>query len=135
MTRQELKKKWLVITFFLSVSLIFIYFIHFLATGSYDPTQMRWVTKTEAGNALHQGEGNFLLQKNQEFATGRMKITYLGIDAQALVIDLVLMDLDPYYAYRHRIPTDAARQGFYLSEVHFRASSLTPTAVRLERRP
>ena len=135
MTRQELKRKWIVILFFSSLFLIFSYLLYYLTTGTYDPSARRWVSRTEARDLIPQGAGNFVLKKKQHTVTGNLKITYLGMAAGAILIDLVILDLDPVYAYRYRIPVAKAKKEFLLSNSRFRASSVTPDNIRLERRP
>ena len=135
MTRQELKKNWAVILFFGSLFLIFSYLIYFLTTGTYDQSARRWVSRTEVRDLIPQGDGNFILKNDVPVITGNLKITYHGMRAGALLIDLVLLELDPVYAYRYRIPVARARKEFSLSNSRFRASLVTPDKIRLERRP
>lgn len=129
------QKKWLVVLFFTCVSLVFGYFIYFLASGVTDPAYGQWLSNTQPAPASALADDSILLTRDQPLVFDRMKITYRGVEAENMVIDLVLMDLDSQYSYRHEIPLNNARQGFLLSNHPFKVASFNTRKVLLEHGP
>jgi hypothetical protein len=122
--------------FWLAVCGLFGYFIYFLVTEGTDPTYQRLYTRSVTNTAKpinSPDDTNFLLPKDRTQTIGNLKITYRGTRDQMIILDFVLLDLDPQYAYRRRIPQDEARRGFYLSAHHFVVDSVNQHSLRLIR--
>jgi hypothetical protein len=128
-------KKWWVVLFFSSAGLLFGYFVYFLASGITDPAYGQWLSNSQPAPAVAQTDDSFLLPKGEGLVVDRLKIIYRGAEARAINIDLVLMDLDGQYAYRHKIPIEDAKRGFFLSGRRFRVASFNSQKVLLMRGP
>jgi len=62
-------------------------------------------------------------------------LTYRGIEEgiRACLIDVVIPDLDPQRAYKHRLDIAAAEKGFRMAGLNFKLVSISKNYVRLIR--
>jgi hypothetical protein len=69
-------------------------------------------------------DASFALTPDQEGRVGKIRIFYRGLSRSGkLQMDVVIPDLDPFYAYSHTIDTASAKKGFSLAGQHFRLIS------------
>ena len=69
---------------------------------------------------------------DQEKVLGKSKIIYRGLhDNSSLLIDVVILELDPHAYYRYRIPVGEARKGFRLAGHTFRLISARNSAIQI----
>ncbi len=124
-------EKWLVILFFSTVSLFLGYMIYYLI--SYNLTVGEWAAAFMARQAALEADGEniVLLSIDKEITIGRVKMTYRGIETKMIIIDYVILDLDPNYSYHRRISIDEAKRGFYLSNNVFRLESAGRYSMRV----
>jgi len=125
-------QKWLMISFFTSVSLFFAYFIFALATGTTDDTYQKRLTGARTGPGSYHADTRVSLMRDQPATVGRLQLTYRGIASGHLLLDVVLLDLDPEYVYSRRILKRVAKDGFAVSEMHFKATSINSKRLRLD---
>ena len=70
--------------------------------------------------------------RDQTATVGRLQMTYRGTASGHLLLDVVLLDLDPEYVYSRKILKRTAKEGFAVSGVRFKATSINSKRVRLE---
>ena len=132
MTERTQGQKWLLTAFFTAIGLFFIYFIISVSKGNVDPVYNRRPPGMPLRTDAPRTAGELVLHKDQPQTFGRLLLTYRGISNGDLVLDVVLLELDPDYPYRHRIPKNSAAQGFRMANTDFRILSAGPKKLSLE---
>jgi hypothetical protein len=104
MNEQTRGQKWLLFGFFAAIGLFFMYFILFVASGKkVDPRYSRTLPADRFSSNKSVFEGKFVLEKDRPFKLGNLQMTYRGLETGEVVLDVVVIALDPNYAYRHYI--------------------------------
>lgn len=128
-------QKWLIVSFFSAISMLFIYFIVSIALDRTDKTYSARLERARVGpGSYHQGE-KINLVKDQPLAVEKIRMTYRGRSSGALLIDLVLLELDPEYIYSRQIPLSEARNGFRISNHRFMVTSINDKRIKLVMGP
>lgn len=125
-------QKWLMISFFTSVSLLFIYFIFGLVMGTTDTTYNKRLEKARSGPGSYHLDTRVNLIRGQAVTVGKLQLTYHGVASGHILLDVVLLDLDPEYVYGRKIATSKAKSGFTISEYRFKATSVNQKRLRLD---
>ena len=134
MTEQTRSRKLVVFLFFSFIVAVFGFFTYAFVTNKYsDPrwSRLREVPTQKPVTPPKNGPYPLYIDKTQ--AVGNLKITYRGIDAKAILLDLVILELDKDYAYHRRIPVNEAKNGFRLSDQAFYTQYIGPTKIDLAR--
>ena len=115
--------KWAAFWFFLPSSLALAYFVFYLTT--FTPQDAKAVTAkgTRSFQIVPASPERVVLSKGLPRKVDGITLTYLGIEADAVVIDVTILALDPDYAYRRKIPRDIAESGFQIAQQGYRLVS------------
>ncbi len=136
MTEQIKSRKWLSVLFFCSLGLFFSYFVYFIATEATDPVYNQRLEKIRKyRKPMLQPDGDLILARDHWETFEGLKITYRGMEAEMIIIDFVIMDLDRDYTYHHRITAGEAKHGFNLSDSRFMMESVNTLELRLAPGP
>ena len=116
--------KWIAFWFFLPSSIAMAYFLSYLAMFS--PEQAE--SKPKSGNdgpyqIVSAPPDRMILTKGIPLILDKVKLTYLGMDDDSVVIDVTIFDLDPHFAYRRTIPKHRATLGFSMAQQQYRLIS------------
>jgi hypothetical protein len=130
-------QKWLAISFFVVCNLIFFALIYTIVhnptdsayTNSMDSARSNPESKTKDSGLSK--DGLLILLKDQQADMEKVRLTFRGFSSGALLLDLVLLDLDPQYVYHRQIPVEAARQGFQVSDQRFKVISVNRQRLKL----
>ena len=125
-------QKWLILSFFTSVSLLFVYFIFSLATGTTDKKYQRRLESARTGPGSYYQDVRVNLFREEPVTVNRLKLTYRGLSSGSLLLDVILLDLDPEYVYSRTIPVSDAKKGFRISDHRFKATSVSGKRLRLD---
>jgi hypothetical protein len=125
-------QKLLMISFFTAVSLLFIYFIFSLATGTTDKKYHRRLESARTGPGSYHQDMRVNLIREEPVTVNRLELTYRGLSSGKLLLDVVLLDLDPEYVYSRTIAVTDAKKGFRISEHRFKATSVNAKRLRLD---
>jgi len=105
MGEQTRGQKWLLIGFFGAITLFFLYFFLFVASGKQvDPRYSRIPSPDRVSLSKAGFDGKLRLEKDQPFEFEMLNLTYKGMKDGQAILDVVIIPLDATYAYRHRIP-------------------------------
>ncbi len=131
---KERTNKWLAVGIFLPTTLIFAFFIYYLATFLLNPP----VPQSERAEgkftvATPMPSGKVVLTKGQLVALGNVHLVYQGLDSDAIVLDVTLLAMDPDYAYRRRITKQMAKQGFHVDQQRFKLVSANGSRLKIIR--
>ena len=132
------------ILFFSMVIALFGYFIYFLVMGNTDPAyywqqsarseptplQPDAPSSKSIGDAFNN---RLILLRNEAQTIDKLRITYLGIVDKHLLFDVNLLDLDPNFAYRYKVPLIQAKKRFHIAENYFQVLSTSKNKIRLVR--
>ncbi len=140
MTERTQREKWIILLFFSAVILLFSYLVYVLVMNKTDPAFDRWMQRWRPEGAAADApapppEDPFLFVRRRPKIADGLKITFRGARNGVVAFDLIILDLDPAYAYRRRIPLKEARRGFQLGDRRFRIERMEGGAVRLEPDP
>lgn len=128
-------QKWLIVSFFSAISLLFVYFIVSIVFDRTDKTYTaRYERAREGPGSYHQG-ARINLIKDQPATVGKIRMTYRGRASGTLLMDLVLLELDPNYSYLRRIPLKDGRRGFIVSNRQFSVTSVSNRRLKLVMGP
>lgn len=131
--RMNKMNKWIAFWFFLASGIAMAYFLFNLAMLS--PRQIKTEHKTDY--ACYQiapaSPNRVILTKGIPRTIDKVRLTYLGMDADAVVIDVTILDLDPHYAYRRTIPKHIAAQGFKMAQQRYRLISAGSSRLKIAR--
>jgi hypothetical protein len=121
--------------FFLCVGLFFTWAVYYLSTGSIDPAYY-WYNRSAVSPAVAATQprpnARMLLDLNEPFTAGKIRLTYKGTQDGCFLIDVVIPDLDQGFAYHHQIPLKTARQGFNLAGTEFVFISANRRSARIK---
>ena len=73
------------------------------------------------------------LDKNHAARVDDARIVYRGSRNGSLHLDLYILQLDPHFAYPHRIDESQARKGFQLGEFAFQVLAVSDGKISLKR--
>lgn len=119
--------------FFFPSSLVLAYFVFYLATFTPANLNIGPAYGSASAHIVPSSPNKVVLVKGRSQTIGKIEMTYRGLDAGAVLIDITLLELDPQYAYHRKIPRDSARQGFWLAQKHYRMLSAGRSRLRLMR--
>lgn len=127
----ESPKKWRILLFiFLAGLVLASSLIHIMTVPSQTDSSQAEIRNT--GPMLQSMSlGKLVLVKGRKQSLGSLQIIYRGLEANAILIDITLMELDPQYAYRHRISLKRAKHGFQMADRKFRLMSATPSRLKI----
>ena len=137
MSENVRRQKWLAISFFLVCVLIFAALIYTIIFGSTDRAYSNWMASARSkpeGSTNEKGiwqDGLLVMLKDQQVDLENVQLTYRGLSSGDVLLDLVLLDLDPQYVYHRQIPVEAARQGFQVSNRRFKVISANRQRLKL----
>lgn len=117
MSERTRTQKYLIALFWGGVCAVFVYFIYTLVAE---------VNKSEFGHAAptaprlsmdntEEPPAEIVLVRDADMAVGGLTLRYRGMEGDSIVLEYIVMDLDPDYAYRRHIDIEAARQGFRIA--------------------
>lgn len=135
MDRSRLNK-WMTFWFFFPTSIAMVYFLFYLSTFAADAANMETGTSAKAKPAYQVTPAfpdRVILTKGVPRTVDRIKLTYLGMDDDSLIIDVTILDLDPQYAYRRAIPRQVAELGFSLGQQQYRLISVGSSRLKISR--
>lgn len=128
-------QKWLLILFFSAIGLLFIYFFSTIVLDKTDRTYTKRLERARQGPGSYRQGEKINLIKDRPATVGKIRMTYRGLASGALLMDLVLLELDPDYSYSRRIPLKEGRRGFLLSNHLFSVTSINSRRLRLVMGP
>jgi hypothetical protein len=131
MTERTQNRKLAVFLFFGLVCAMFAYFVYFFVTEQFDPIWTRGWSRPAVNTSVTQRNGQYILFIDEEKTIGNLKITYRGQAAKAVLLDVVITDLDPDYAYLRQIPIEAARQQFMVGDQAFVVESSGSQQIKI----
>jgi hypothetical protein len=129
----ENKKKTKTATglFLLAIGLLFSYLFYLISSS--ERTLESWRASYFARRAAEEKKrSENILRKNQTRIFGELKIKYCGIEKDLILFDVFILELDPIYPYRYKIPKKMTKKGFFLSGRPFRITYFDPEKIRLE---
>ena len=126
--------KWIAFWFFLPSSIAMAYFLYNLAMFSPEQAEV----KPKSGNdgpyqIVSASPGRVILTKGIPLILDKVKLTYLGMDDDSVVIDVTILDLDPHFAYRRTIPKRRAALGFSMAQQQYRLISAGSARLKIAR--
>lgn len=128
--------KLLSLIFFVSTGLLFSYLLYYLVTVDAKPVNY-FAGQKEAIDSVPPAAtlvpDDVVLKAGQSKRFGKLNLLYRGLDADHILIDVTLLELDPDYAYRRRITASAAKKGFVLATYRFKLISANGSRLQLAR--
>ena len=137
MSENVRSQKWLAISFFVVCNLIFFGLIYAIITRSADLTYSNWMGNFRASPEARSEvaeiskDNPIVLVKGQQIRVGRIELIYRGLSSGELRLDIVLLDLDPQYAYHREIPIAEAKKGIQVSDRRFKVLSVNRLNLKL----
>lgn len=125
-------QRWLMASFFTAVGLLFVYFIVSVAMKNTDQAYSERLASARMGPGSYLQNEKIHLVKDLPVTVQGIEMTYRGRSSGALLIDLVLLDLDRDYVYSRKIPIEEARRGFRISNRLFTVTSIDAGKLKLE---
>lgn len=115
----ERKPKWLPILFFSITGIVFSLSIYLITVSASAPlaTPAAVASAANAPPYPDDPQVKVVLQRDIPTRLGKLDIIYRGVQDRKLRLDVIVLELDPDYAYRHAIALDRASQGFRLGGV------------------
>ena len=128
--------KWLIALFYFILSLLFAFLIHKIFTFdmSFDEWRASYRNR-QLQHAKAQKEDKSIITVNAQKTIGNVKITYRGLDGQAILFEFIIAEMDPDYRYVRRLPIKEATQGFYLATQYIRLISASPYKMEISDTP
>ena len=135
---EVLKNKWMVRLFFIGTAVFFTGFVLYIIANPKIPGYM-WsrpqpAAPVEKNVALVPGD-EIALVVERETVIGKNRYLYQGRIDGKVVFQVVIPDLDPEYAYVHRVPIADAQKGFRLAGRTFRLIAASRHKARLVLQP
>ena len=131
------KRRWLVVSFFLVISLLFCGFIYTAITGPrYWQNRQRLeraALKQDNKKLKQQEEIDISLAAGQIKTVGNIKLLYKGLENDKICIDVIIPDYDPQMAHRHAISTNEAKKTVKLGGQNFLLISVRDTRLHLQK--
>ena len=128
------KQKWLPILFFSVSGLIFGFSLYLITAGAVASPEPTPSTVASAANALpysNEPQVKIVLKRDIRMRLGDLDITYRGVEDHKLRLEVVVLDLDPQYAYQHAIALEKANSGFRLAGIHLKLLSARSSRAKL----
>jgi hypothetical protein len=131
------KRRWLVISFFLVIGLLFFGFIYTAVTG---PRYMK--NRLQLERTIVQQKNQFSSQKEeiditlttgQMKSVGKIKLLYQGLDGDRICIDVIIPEFDPEMAHRHIINPAEAKKSLKLGGQDFVLISARNSRLHLQK--
>jgi Na+-translocating ferredoxin:NAD+ oxidoreductase RnfG subunit len=136
-TMEETKKRRvLIILFFTALTVLFTAFIYLGYKGPIDPRYRRRLEETVKQYRKEQVKPdtvNVVLSLGQKKRIGNIIVGYRGIDKDALLIDVVILELDPEMTYPHRVSKAGAKGEIRLGGQPFKIISAGNAKIHLRR--
>jgi hypothetical protein len=131
------KRRWLVVSFFLVISLLFCGFIYSAITGPryWQSRQQleRAALKKDKKKSSQQEEIDIALTAGQIKTVGNIKMIYKGLENDKICIDVIIPEFDPQMAHRHEISTNEANKALKLGGQSFLLISARDTRLHLQK--
>jgi len=138
MSENVRRQKWLAISFFLVCVLTFAALSYTIISGSTDRAYSNWMASARSkpegstnDKGIWQEDGLLVMLKDEQVDLENVQLTYRGLSSGDVLLDLVLLDLDPQYVYHRQIPVEAARQGIQVSNWRFKVISANRQRLQL----
>lgn len=130
-TRQP---QWFIILIFTSLGLFILGLISFLTTEPGDQTAGEFSQSSMYRSLPGLGDTpeRIYLNREQWKSVGGLKLRYNGLDGPHLLIDVIIEQLDPEFAYTHRIPIKDAKAGFRLVDQGFSLAFVRESRISLK---
>jgi len=128
------RQKWIAILFFSVSGLVFGSSLYLIAAGalaSPEPTSTAVAAAPHGLPYTDAPQVKIVLQRDAQLRLGNLEITYRGVKDHNLHLEVVVLDLDPQYAYRHAIALDQASHGFQLAGVRLKLLSARNSRAKL----
>lgn len=127
----ESSKKWRIPLFFFITARIFVSAVIHIMTVPPDADNNSAEIRKAGPMVQPSSPGRLVLVKGQKQILGSLQIVYRGLDADTVLIDVTLVELDPQYAYQHRLSMKKAKHGFQMRGQKFRLMSATPSRLKI----
>lgn len=131
------KKRWLVISFFLMIGLLFCGFIYTAVNGPrYLQNRQRLekaALQQESRTSSQKEETNIALTAGQVKSVGNIKLIYKGLENGRICIDVIIPAFDPKMAHRHEISQTEAKKQLKLGGQSFMLISASDTRLYLQK--
>jgi hypothetical protein len=131
------KRRWLVISFFLVIGLLFCGFIYTAVTGPrYWQNRQRLertVVQQDISASDQKDETNITLTTGQMKSVGNIKLIYKGLDGKKIYIDVIIPQFDPEMAHRHIINQTDAKNTLKLGGQDFVLISARASRLHLKK--
>ena len=130
------KRRLLIISFFTALTVLFTAFIYLGYKGPIDPRYRRRLEETVKQYRKEKAKPdtvNVILSHGQKKRIGNIILSYRGIEKDALLIDFVILELDPVLTYPHRVSKAGAIQEIRLGGQPFKIISAGKTKIHLRK--
>jgi hypothetical protein len=114
------RQKWITILFFSMSGIIFGTALYLITANSAPPSATPAAAVASAADTLPYPDApqvKVVLERDTPLRLGKLDLIYRGVQDRKLRLDVIVLDLDPEYAYRHAIALDKARRGFRLGGI------------------
>lgn len=130
------KPKWLPILFFAISGLVFGTSLYLITAGAAAAPEPTTATVASAAATLpfidsDEPRIKIILKRDARLRLGNLDITYRGVEDRKLRLEVVVLDLDPQYAYRHAIDLAHASRGFRVGGVSLKLLSARDSRAKL----
>jgi len=128
------RQKWLTTLFFSISGLVFGLSLYLVAAGAVASPE---TASTAVAAATHvqpytdAPQVKIVLHRDAQLRLGNLEVTYRGVKDRKLRLEVVVLDLDPQYAYRHAIALDRASHGFQLAGIRLKLLSARNSRAKL----
>ncbi len=131
------KTRWLVISFFLVIGLLFCGFIYTAVNGPrYWQNRQRLERAAVQQNSRvssRKEETNITLTLGQMKSVGNIRLIYKGLDGEKICIDVIIPEFDPEMAHRHMINQTDAKKTLKLGGQDFVLISARDSRLHLQK--
>lgn len=130
------RHKWLPIFFFSLSGLIFGTALYLITAGAVAPPDPATSIAAAAAAGVPYTEAaaprvKISLKRDARVRLDNLDITYRGLEGGKLRIEVVVLDLDPQYAYQHAIDLAQASRGFQLAGLRLKLLSARDSRAKL----
>lgn len=117
--------------FFLTVGFLFVYlcYLIFASDTSFESWRASYLARR---SAEQKAIAESVLLKNRTRNFDGLKVEYTGIENGSVLFNVYILEFDPNYPYRYRIPKREAKKEFLLYNRKFRITYADPEKIRLE---
>lgn len=122
--------RYLTVVFFLGCGLFVGYCVYYLATLSSGPPSASPAT---ASKHLQEAKtsADCVFVKGQANTVDNLKLRYVGLEKDFILMEVTVVDLDPEYVYHHRISRKKAEEGFQVAGKSFKLLSVNGSVLKL----